>query len=179
MGLTMRVLSIDIGRENTAIAVVNIEADYLLLEQVWQNEHKLSTMSSNSLIQMCQALNLLIEDCRIDKVVIEQQLSAFKGQSNLNIAFNKFVQGFLAGYFKCDVVEFDPRLRLKFCRQTLGLRLKASTHRENKILAMRTFKTLDIIVPGEVDTQMKAFSKQDDIMDAVVQAVAYFESLFK
>ena len=101
-------------------------------------------------------------------------MSACFGKGNLMVTYNKFIQGFIIGYFKTAVVENDPRKRMAYCRSVLNYSGK-TTHAQNKRMAIRIFNSEDIIMEDAVFAYFHGFTKQDDMVDAIVQAIAYYQ----
>ena len=176
------IMSIDIGKRNTAISVITVKNDFVFVQEIYVVEVRSNAI--NGVLLLRQTLLNLTSRFNFDNVVYEPQLSAVKGRSNANILANKFIEAYILGYFHDldagRLFGLQPKLRCKFISNHMDLTkyvFSNNKHRRNKQLSEYFVNNyLDIIYDNQASCQLILHcDKLDDIHDSIAQAVVSFE----
>ena len=112
----MLLLSIDIGSVNTVLVLISTDGnDFQFIQYI--EVCAVLKMSLNKLTRLKRTLDNLLKLYKIDKCLIETQMSGYEGTSNYSQKNNKFIEGFLFGYFattEFDVVQVSAKYRLSY-----------------------------------------------------------------
>ena len=165
----MLFISIDPGRVNTCIVVAyaDSECQFVSIDSVFIVET--SGLNSTGAEKLLEVLHVYYQT--LDAVIIvEDQVAAIRGKSNLNIVYNNFVQAIIVGYFIEThlLVESSPNNSLRYLTQN---------HRvlptdDKTIMATRLVDQLEAIWSDKVALFVKQHpSSVPHVMDCIAQMI--------
>ena len=172
----MHILSIDVGIRNLAYVIIETIAqdhhtivDWNVLELIESHEKAAQVDNVKIGKNMCAALDDVLKDKTIDKILIENQI----GQNAIKM---KAVQGMLNMYFVMrdydmeQIINYNAVHKLKYFLKDK----QKTTYAERKKMSKEITQCLCKNYYGdEICTYYGSFKKKDDLADCLLQVLDY------